>query len=113
GLFGDEEGRLIAPAIERASAAGIECSGPFPADTLFIRAFGGEFDAVVSMYHDQGQIAMKLKGFGRGVTVTAGLDTVFTTPAHGTAFAIVGQGRADPGALVQALGLAGRLVWRA
>jgi 4-hydroxythreonine-4-phosphate dehydrogenase len=109
GLFGDEEIRIIRPAVEDLRAAGIGVSGPVPADTLFLRAKRGEFDGVVMMYHDQGQIATKLLGFSKGVTVTAGLDTVVTTPAHGTAFDIVGQGRADPGALEYALRLAARM----
>lgn len=109
GLFGDEEIRIIAPAVKEAQAAGIRCDGPFPADTVFLKAFGGKYDSVVSMYHDQGQIATKLVGFNKGVTVTAGLKTVFTTPAHGTAFDIVGQGKADTGALEQALHLAAKL----
>jgi 4-hydroxythreonine-4-phosphate dehydrogenase len=109
GLFGDEETTIIAPALDQARQQGIKCEGPFPADTIFLHAFADRYDAVVSMYHDQGQIAMKLKGFNRGVTVTAGLRTVFTTPAHGTAFDIVGRGSADPGALEQALRLAAQL----
>ena len=80
---------------------------------IIIRAFGGEFDSVVSMYHDQGQIATKLHGFHRGVTITAGLATVFTTPAHGTAFDIVGKGIAKTGALENALQLAARIASRA
>lgn len=109
GLFGDEEGRIIKPAVEAARARGVRCHGPFPADTIFLKAFAGHYDGVVSMYHDQGQIAMKLRGFNQGVTVTAGLRTVFTTPAHGTAFDIVGSGQADTGALEQALKLAATL----
>ncbi|HUP98623.1 MAG TPA: 4-hydroxythreonine-4-phosphate dehydrogenase PdxA [Usitatibacter sp.] len=109
GLFGREEIEVIAPAVARAAARGIACKGPFPADTVFIKGFGTEFDGVLSMYHDQGQIATKMKGFNRGVTVTAGLGTVFTTPAHGTAFDIVGQGKATTGALEQAVRLAARL----
>jgi 4-hydroxythreonine-4-phosphate dehydrogenase len=109
GLFGREEIDLIAPAVAKAAARGIQCKGPYPADTVFLKAFAGEFDGVLSMYHDQGQIATKLKGFNRGVTVTAGLETVFTTPAHGTAFDIVGQGKAATGALEQAVRLAARL----
>ena len=109
GLFGREEIDVIAPAVARAAARGIRCKGPFAADTVFLKAFAGEYDGVLSMYHDQGQIATKLKGFNRGVTVTAGLQTVFTTPAHGTAFDIVGQGRANTGALEQAVRLAARL----
>jgi 4-hydroxythreonine-4-phosphate dehydrogenase len=109
GLFGREEIDIIGPAIARAAARGIECRGPFPADTVFLKAFAGEFDGVLSMYHDQGQIASKMKGFNRGVTVTAGLKSVFTTPAHGTAFDIVGKRRAETGALEQAVRLAARL----
>jgi 4-hydroxythreonine-4-phosphate dehydrogenase len=109
GLFGREEIDLIAPTVKKVAATGIDCRGPFPADTLYIRAFSGEFDGVVSMYHDQGQIATKLHGFNRGVTVTAGLDAVFTTPAHGTAFDIVGKGVATTGAMESALHLAARL----
>src|SRR5207237_10533897 len=90
-------------AVAKAAARGIACQGPYPSDTVFIKAFAGEFDGVLSMYHDQGQIATKLKGFNRGVTVTAGLETVFTTPAHGTAFDIVGQGKATTGALEHAV----------
>ncbi len=109
GLFGREEIDVIAPAVKAAAATGIDCTGPFPADTVYIKAFAGAFDSVVAMYHDQGQIATKLKGFNRGVTVTAGLDTVFTTPAHGTAFDIVGKGVASTGALESAVRLAARL----
>ena len=109
GLFGREEIEVIAPAVNRAIARGIACQGPFPADTVFIKGFGDSFDGVLSMYHDQGQIATKLKGFNRGVTVTAGMKTIFTTPAHGTAFDIVGQGIATTGALEQAVRLAARL----
>lgn len=112
GLFGRDEIEVIRPAVEAAREEGIDCQGPFPADTVYVRAFAGEFDGVVAMYHDQGQIATKLKGFNRGVTVTAGLDTVFTTPAHGTAFDIVGRGVADPGALRAAVQLAARLLAR-
>jgi 4-hydroxy-L-threonine phosphate dehydrogenase PdxA len=109
GLFGREEIEIIAPAVARAVERGVRCRGPFPSDTVFLKAFGGEYDGVLTMYHDQGQIATKLKGFNRGVTVTGGLRTVFTTPAHGTAFDIVGQGRATTGALEQAVRLGARL----
>jgi len=109
GLFGREEIEIIKPAVEKAAARGIACTGPFPADTVFLRGFAGEFDGVLSMYHDQGQIATKMKGFNRGVTVTGGLATVFTTPAHGTAFDIVGKGAATTGALEQAVRLGARL----
>jgi len=109
GLFGDEEIRIIRPTIEKLAREGITATGPLSSDTIFLRAKRREFDGVVMMYHDQGQIATKLLGFNTGVTVTAGLKTVFTTPAHGTAFDIVGQGTADPGALEYALRLAARL----
>jgi 4-hydroxythreonine-4-phosphate dehydrogenase len=109
GLFGREEIEVIGPAVAAAAERGIRCRGPFPADTVFIKAFAREYDGVLIMYHDQGQIATKLKGFNRGVTVTGGLATVFTTPAHGTAFDIVGKGRASTGALEQAVRLAARL----
>ena len=109
GLCGREEIEIIAPAVAEAAQRGIACKGPYPADTVFIKAFGGEFDGVLTMYHDQGQIATKLRGFNRGVTVTGGLETVFTTPAHGTAFDIVGKGIATTGALEQAIRLCSRL----
>jgi 4-hydroxythreonine-4-phosphate dehydrogenase len=109
GLFGYDEIQMIRPTVEAVAQRGIACSGPYPADTIYIRAFAGEFDSVVAMYHDQGQIATKLKGFNRGVTVTAGLKTVFTTPSHGTAFDIVGKGIANTGALESAIRLAAQL----
>jgi 4-hydroxythreonine-4-phosphate dehydrogenase len=109
GLFGRDEIEMIRPTVEAAARHGIGCSGPYPADTVYIRAFAGEFDSVVAMYHDQGQIATKLRGFNRGVTVTAGLDTVFTTPSHGTAFDIVGKGVAKTGAIESAVRLAAQL----
>ena len=109
GLFGREEIDIIAPAVAAAAARGIGCKGPYPADTVFLKAFAREFDGVLAMYHDQGQIATKLEGFHRGVTITAGLATIFTTPAHGTAFDIVGRGIASTGALEHAIRLAARL----
>ena len=109
GLFGNEEIEAIAPAIEQARAEGIQASGPFPADTIFVRAKQGACDAIVSMYHDQGQIAMKLMGFERGVTVQGGLPIPITTPAHGTAFDIAGQGKANPQGLYQAFRIASRM----
>ncbi len=99
GNFGKEEGEIIEPAVKRVRKDGIGAFGPFPADTIFVRAQRGEFDAVVTMYHDQGQIAMKLMGFDHGVTVLGGLPVPVTTPAHGTAFDIAGQGKANPNAL--------------
>jgi 4-hydroxythreonine-4-phosphate dehydrogenase len=109
GLFGREELDEIAPAVEEAKAAGIDASGPFPADTIFLRAKKGLCDAIVSMYHDQGQIAMKLMGFERGVTVQGGLPLPVTTPAHGTAFDIAGKGVATPSGLWNAYQLACRM----
>ena len=109
GLFGDEEIRVIRPAVEALREGGIECTGPISSDAIFLKALRGEFDGVVMMYHDQGQIATKLLGFNKGVTVTAGLKTVFTTPAHGTAYDIVGQGKADPGAMEHAMTLAAKM----
>ena len=109
GLFGDEEVRIIRPTIEQLRAEGIDATGPISSDTIFLKAKRGDFHGVVMMYHDQGQIATKLLGFNQGVTVTAGLKTVFTTPAHGTAFDILGQGKADPGALESAVRLAATL----
>lgn len=112
GLFGDEEIRIIRPTVERLRAEGLQVTGPIPSDTIFLRARRGEFDGVVMMYHDQGQIATKLLGFGKGVTALVGLPVTFTTPAHGTAFDIAGQGVADPGGLEYALRLAARLAVR-
>jgi 4-hydroxythreonine-4-phosphate dehydrogenase len=109
GLFGREELEIIAPAVALAAGRGITCRGPFPADTVFLRAFAGEYDGVVSMFHDQGQIATKLRGFDRGVTITAGLEVVFATPAHGTAFDIAGRGVASTRALERAVRLCARL----
>ena len=106
GTCGREEIEMIGPAVAESQAEGIAVSGPFPADTIFVRAQAGEFDGVVTLYHDQGQIAMKLMGFRRGVTVQGGLPVLVTTPAHGTAFEIVGQNRADPGAMIEAYRLA-------
>lgn len=109
GLFGDEEIRIIRPTVDQLRATGINCNGPVSSDVIFLKALKGEYDGVVMMYHDQGQIATKLLGFNKGVTVTAGLKTVFTTPAHGTAYDIVGQGKADTGALEHALRIAAKM----
>lgn len=109
GLFGKEEREAIAPAVSQARLAGINVSGPFPADTIFLRAKTGAFDAVVTMYHDQGQIALKLMGFDRIVAVEGGLPIPITSPSHGTAFEIAGRGKADPGATWQAFRIACRM----
>ena len=102
GNFGTEEIDILRPAIERARADGIDADGPWPSDTVFLRGRDGRLDAVVTMYHDQGQIAMKLMGFDRGITIAAGLPIPVTTPAHGTAFDIAGEGQANPGAMRKA-----------
>ena len=106
GLFGDEEITIIRPTLEALRAQGLASEGPFPSDTVFIKARRGDFDAVVIMYHDQGQIATKLLGFSQGVTMTGGLKTVYTTPAHGVAYDIVGKGSADVGAMTAAFNVA-------
>ncbi len=110
GLFGDEERTVIGPAVARARASGVDVEGPIAADTLFGRALGGEFDAVVAMYHDQGHVALKTIGFDRAVNVTLGLPIVRTSVAHGTAFDIAWQGKADPSSLVEAVRVAARIV---
>src|SRR5262245_19546660 len=109
GLFGDEEQRIIAPAVQEARSAGVQVSGPLPADTLFVRANKGEFDAVVAMYHDEGHIAMKLRSGWRCVNVTAGLPIVRTSVAHGTAYDIAGRGVADESSLIEAARVAAKL----
>ena len=111
--FGDEDEDVIAPAVIRAKAAGVRATGPVPSDTVFVRAIRGEFDAVLTMFHDQGQIAMKLLGFDRGVTLIAGYPFPIVTPAHGTAYDIAGQGKADTGATFNAVKLGRRLARRA
>jgi 4-hydroxythreonine-4-phosphate dehydrogenase len=109
GLFGDEEERIIAPAVAAGVREGIDVSGPWPADTLFVRANRGEFDGIVAMYHDEGHIAMKLRSGPRCVNITVGLPIVRTSVAHGTAYDIAGKGLADSGSLVAAAEVASRL----
>ena len=109
GLLGQEEIDVITPAINDAMGLGINVAGPFPADTIFVRAARGEFDAVIACYHDQGLIPVKLRAFGRAVNVTLGLPIVRTSVDHGTAYDIAGQGVADEGSLVEAILLAARL----
>ena len=109
GLFGDEESTIIAPAVTDAQAAGILATGPYPADTLILRAREGEFDAVVAMYHDQGHIAVKLMAMHNAVNVTLGLPIVRTSVAHGTAFDLAWQGRAESSGMVEAIRVASRL----
>lgn len=112
GSFGRQEIDAIAPAIDQARVDGVDAAGPFPSDTIFLKARAGTFDGVVTMYHDQGQIAMKLMGFDRGVTVQGGLPVPITTPAHGSAFDIVGQNRANPQATFNAFRLAATMARR-
>ncbi|HEX9610881.1 MAG TPA: 4-hydroxythreonine-4-phosphate dehydrogenase PdxA [Gemmatimonadales bacterium] len=107
GLFGDEDERILRPAARTLGAA-----GPLPADTVFVKALRGEFDAVLAPYHDVGMTAVKVAGFGKGVNVTLGLPFVRTAPDHGTAFDIVGTGKADPSSMRAALELAAQLAAR-
>ena len=109
GTCGREEIDIIEPAVRALNARGIEVAGPFPADTIFLKARDGELDAIVTMYHDQGQIAIKLMGFSKGVTVQGGLPVPITTPAHGTAYDIAGQGRANVNATANAFDIACRM----
>ena len=109
GVIGDEDERVLRPAIEAGRARGIDVTGPWPADTVFARATRGEFDAVIACYHDQGLIPVKLLAFGQAVNVTLGLPIVRTSVDHGTAFDIAGKGTADPSSLVHAIQLAARL----
>ncbi len=109
GLFGREEETAIVPAIARCRERGIDVSGPFPGDTVFVRARRGEFDVVIACYHDQGLIPVKLVAFGRAVNVTLGLPIVRTSVDHGTAFDIAGKGAADAESMVTAVLLAARL----
>ena len=106
GQFGDEEQRIIKPAMSLAREHGINCCGPYSADTLFVRAVRGEFDGVVAMYHDQGMIPVKLVGFERAANITIGVPIIRTSPAHGTAFDIAGQNLADPASMKSAINTA-------
>jgi 4-hydroxythreonine-4-phosphate dehydrogenase len=109
GRFGDEEHRIITPAIQIARSAGIDVTGPFPADSIFIDAAAGEYDLVVAMYHDQGLIPVKLLGWDQAVNWTLGLPIIRTSPDHGTAFGIAGTNRASAGSFSAAVRLAARL----
>jgi 4-hydroxythreonine-4-phosphate dehydrogenase len=109
GLFGGEEAAAIAPAIEACRRRGIDVSGPFPGDTVFVRARRGDFDVVVACYHDQGLIPVKLVAFGQAVNVTLGLPIIRTSVDHGTAFDIAGKGIADPESMIAAVLLAAKL----
>ncbi len=112
GNFGREEIEIIEPAVKLAIQKGFNASGPYPADTVYVRARNGEFDGVLTMYHDQGQIAMKLMGFDRGVTMMGGFPFPICTPAHGTAYDIAGRGTANLGASKAAFMLAVRMATR-
>jgi len=109
GLLGGEEERVLKPAVEAARQRGIDLSGPYPGDTVFVRASRGEFDAVIACYHDQGLIPVKLLAFGESVNVTLGLPIIRTSVDHGTAFDIAGKGVADPSSLIAATLLAAKL----
>lgn len=112
GNFGREEIDAIAPGVQSAAEDGIDVRGPFPSDTIFLAARRGDFNGVVTMYHDQGQIAMKLIGFSGAVTIQGGLPVSIATPAHGTAFEIVGQGVADPTSTANAFDIAAAVAGR-
>lgn len=109
GMCGREEIDIIEPAVRELRASGFPVDGPFPADTIFLKARDGQYQAIVTMYHDQGQIAIKLMGFSKGVTVQGGLPVPITTPAHGTAYDIAGQGAADVNAMLNAFHIAQRM----
>ncbi len=109
GNFGREEIDVLEPVVRAGKAEGIACEGPFPSDTVFVRARKGEFDGVLTMYHDQGQIAMKLIGFEEGVTLLGGFPFPLVTPAHGSAYDIAGKGIAHPGATLNAMAIGARM----
>ena len=109
GLLGREDDSVIRPAVEACAARGINVTGPFPADTIFVRALRGGFDVVIACYHDQGLIPVKLAAFGKAVNVTLGLPIIRTSVDHGTAFDIVGTGMADPSSMIEAVKLAAKL----
>ena len=109
GEFGDEEIRIIAPAVEELHRRGLDVDGPVPADTLFHYAYRGDYDAVVAMYHDQGLGPLKMIGFERGINWTLGLPFIRTSPDHGTAYNIAGQNKANPDSMLAAINLARQL----
>ncbi|MCK4602659.1 MAG: 4-hydroxythreonine-4-phosphate dehydrogenase PdxA, partial [Phycisphaerae bacterium] len=113
GAFGDEEARVITPAIIMAKEAGIDVAGPFSADTVFLKALEGRFDCVVAMYHDQGLIPVKLLAWREAVNLTLGLPIIRTSPDHGTAFDIAGKNKADASSMIAAVELAIDLANRA
>ena len=109
GVIGTEDDRVLAPAVARARARGVDITGPIPGDTVFVRASRGEFDCVIACYHDQGLIPVKLLAFGTAVNVTIGLPIIRTSVDHGTAFDIAGKGVADPGSMIAAVTLAAEM----
>ena len=109
GLLGTEDDRVLRPAVAACAARGINVTGPFPADTLFVSALRGGFDVVIACYHDQGLIPVKLVAFGKAVNVTLGLPIIRTSVDHGTAFDIVNTGMADPSSMIEAVKLAAKL----
>jgi 4-hydroxythreonine-4-phosphate dehydrogenase len=111
GIFGDEEIKEIIPAIEDAEREGIQATGPLPPDTIFHKAYRGEVDIVVCMYHDQGLIPLKMIAFDKGVNVTVGLPIIRTSPDHGTAYDIAWSGKADPSSMIEAIKLAVQMVF--
>lgn len=110
GAFGMEEIEIIAPAVAAARSRQLRVEGPYPSDTVFARAMNGAFDGIVTMYHDQGQIALKLLGLGRGVTLLAGFPVPIATPGHGTAFDVAGTGKAKVEGLAAAVSLVARMM---
>ena len=111
GRFGDEEIRIISPAIKAMQDEGLNVSGPWPGDTVFMMAREGKFDVVVAQYHDQGLIPVKYLGLEKGVNITLGLPFIRTSPDHGTAFDIAGQDKADPASMITALEMAQKLLY--
>ena len=109
GLFGMEEIEIIRPVVEEMAAKGINCKGPFASDTVYIKAFAGEYDSVLSMYHDQGLAPVKMIAFDTGVNLTLGLPFVRTSPDHGTAYDIAGKNVARPESMIAAIQLAAQL----
>lgn len=109
GIFGDEEIKAIIPAINKAKKMGLNVSGPFPPDVIFHKAYNGDFDIVVCMYHDQGLIPFKMLAFDTGVNVTLGLPIIRTSPDHGTAFDIAWQNKANPSSMIEAIKLASKI----
>jgi 4-hydroxythreonine-4-phosphate dehydrogenase len=109
GILGREETDVLEPSVIRSAKAGVDIAGPFPGDTIFLRAMRGEFDCVIACYHDQGLIPIKMAAFGQAVNVTLGLPIIRTSVDHGTAFDIAGKGVADPESMVQAVLLAAHL----